>query len=193
MGLDYRHLDEPDVRAHMVHAWAEEWAQLEADHRRGECYGRRLTHDGWEAWAIAMPFALDRHDDTWLIAQMDHDRYWLPSERYRSPRTGRVATVHFNPRQALRQLCIGEFNTAYVRGLARALLDRGEVDCVAYQAGRDDDAQCAECAAWEGEVVPLVVVLEGHRARYWPRPGISSAWSVPFGPDCRHTICALGR
>jgi hypothetical protein len=104
MGLDYRHLDEPDVRAHMVRAWAEEWAQLEADHRRGECYGRRLTHDGWEAWAIAMPFALDRHDDTWLIAQMDHDRYWLPSERYRSPRTGRVATVHFNPRQALREL-----------------------------------------------------------------------------------------
>jgi hypothetical protein len=76
---------------------------------------------------------------------------------------------------------------------SRALLDRGEIDCVVYQAGGDDDAQCAECAAWEGEVVPLVVVLEGHRVRCWPLPGISRAWSVPFGPDCHHTICALGR
>jgi hypothetical protein len=176
-----------------VQAWSEEWAQLEAEHRRGECYGRRLSHDGWEAWAAAMPFALDRHDDTWLIAQMDNAQYWRPSQRYRSLRTGRIATIHFNLHEALRELCIGEFNTAYVRGLTRALLDRGEIDCVVYQAGHDAGARCAQCTAWENEAVPLLIVLEGHRARYWPRPGSPDALSVPCGPDCHHTICAVGR
>jgi len=190
MGLTYHHLDDPYVRAEMVQAWSEEHAELHAEDAVGRCYGRRLSPDGIAALVDAMPHALDRHDDEWLIGQLDRWSYWRNSERRRSGKTGRTAIVHFNPRDALEQLCIGEFNTAYVRGLARALLRRGETHALVYRAGpaREPDA---ECTGWEDSIVPLGQILAGHRARYWPPPGDPYAFSIPARPSCHHSIRAM--
>ena len=65
-----------------------------------------------------------------------------------------------NRPEALRRLCFGEFNIAYIRGLAHALIERGETHALIYRA-----ADAAEprglCTSWEGQNVPLQQVIDG--------------------------------
>ncbi len=185
MGFRYDHLDDEYVRAEMVGAWREEWNDLTANWPRGQCYGKQLTDAGWIVFEQAMPEALALHDDDWLAAEMSQSEYWQD----RSPRrtkTG-VTMVNYNKRDALERLCYGEFNIAYIRGLARVLLARGETTCVVYRAN-PAYAPRGECSDWEDRTFPLADVLAGHRARYHPPPGDRLAWSIPTGPNCHHTI-----
>jgi hypothetical protein len=173
----------------MVEGWREEWADL-ADHwPRGQCYGKQLTDEGWAALENAMPEALAYHDDDWLVAQMTSPTYWLE----RSPRRTRsgVTMVNYNKRDALERLCFGEFNIAYIRGLARVLVARGATECLVYRANPAYEPR-GECSSWEGKAFPVAAVLDGHRVRYHPPPGDRTAWSVPSGPNCHHSIRALG-
>lgn len=188
MGLNLEHLSEPDVRAHMASAFDEEWAEHTAEGSVGQCYGKDLTESGWDQWARAMPDALSDHDDDWLLAQMSPSYYWKPV-RLRRRKGGGYSQVNYNLGDALRVLCFGEFNVAYVRGLARALVLRGETECEVYRAGHAAEPR-SECSNWEGLRFPLDQVLDGHRARYWPVPGDRKAWSVPSGPNCHHSIRA---
>jgi hypothetical protein len=188
VALLLHHLQEPDVRAAMIGAWLEEWDELEAGGRRQECYGKRLTPEGWAAFADAMPTALMSHDEDWLIDRMQSASHWNPYE-LRRVRGGGVRAVNYNKRAAVHQLCVDEFNIAYVRGLARALLSRGDTHATVYRAGLAAEPR-AECSAWEGQLVPLERVLNGHRARCFPPPGVRSAWSIPSGPNCHHSLRA---
>lgn len=188
MGFDFYHLGEPDVRDHMVAAWLEEWADLSANWPRGQCYGKQLTEAGWAAFAVVMPEALAVRDDDWLTTQMSPDQYW----ELRSPRRTRsgITMVNYNKRDALERLTFGEFNIAYIRGLARALVARGHTDCAVYRANPAYEPR-GECSTWEGKTFPLGDVIAGHRVRYHPPPGLPHAWSIPTGPNCHHSIRAL--
>lgn len=189
MGFVYHHLSESDVRAAMVAAWRQEWEDLAANWPRGQCYGKQLTDAGWAAFARAMPEALHDRDDDWLVNEMVDPAYWEPLMERRTP-TGGVSLVNYNKRDALERLCLGEFNIAYVRGLAHALAARGQAFCVVYRAGTAVEER-AECTGWEGQQFPLQQVLDGHRVRYHPPPGDRLAWSLPTGPNCHHSICSV--
>lgn len=190
MGFVYYHLDDKDVRVASEGGWREEWAELAAGWPRGQCYGKLLTDDGWRALEELMPVALRSQTDDWLLEQLADARYWQPYLTRRKPKGG-FTEVDYNKRDALERLCYGEFNIAYIRGVARALLARGETHCVVYRA--DDAAEeRGECTAWEGHEFALQAVLDGHRVRYHPPPGERAAWSVPSGPNCHHSICAVG-
>jgi hypothetical protein len=189
MGFQYHHLDEEDVRAEMVGAWQEEWADLSANWPRAQCYGKQLTDAGWAKFEQVMPEALAIHDDDWLAAQMAPAEYWQDTLT-RPAKGGGVTIVEYNKRDALEKLCFGEFNIAYIRGLAKALLARGETTCTVYRANPAYVPR-GECSDWEGQAFPVADVVAGHRARYHPPPGDRHAFSVPSGPHCHHSIQAV--
>jgi hypothetical protein len=189
VGFEYHHLQDSDVRAEMLNGWRDEWADLSANWPRNQWpYGKQLTDAGWVAFEQAMRDALAAEDDDWLVSEMSATAYWVD----RSPRKTKngITMVNYNKQDALERLCFGEFNIAYIRGLARALLARGETTCMVYRA---DPAYVPreECSAWEGQAFPLEDVLAGHRARYFPPPGDKTVFSIPTGPNCHHSIRAV--
>jgi hypothetical protein len=189
MGFEYHHLDEGDVCAAMVTCWREEWAGLEPLARSGRPYGKQLTDAGWDSFSVSMIEALAEHDDEWLCEQMSDLSYW-DTHLARNTKQG-VKLVEYNKPEAIQKLCLGEFNIAYIRGLATALIARGETECVVYRA---DSAYIprGECSRWEGKQFPLQDVIDGHRARYWPPgEGDRTIFSVPSGPNCHHSIKAV--
>lgn len=191
MGLRYFHLDEADVRAAMELHWSAEWAQIVTLPNRSDCFGKALTPEGWAAFGDVMREALAQYDDDWLYGRMGDPRFWQP-RLPRRRRGGRGFTTYaVNRPEHLRRLCFGEFNVAYIRGLASALIDRGETEALIYRAA-DAAEPRAECSLWEGTTVGLGRVIAGHRARYWPPPGHPDAWSLPTGVNCHHSIRAVG-
>jgi hypothetical protein len=191
MGFEYQHLDEMDVRAAMVARWQEEWPTLESLDGPERPFGKQLTLSGWERFVAVMPEALAEHDDEWLKNRMADPTFWMEKYPRRKPKGG-FSMVNYNKDDALERLCFGEFNIAYIRGLATALLDRGDTKCVVYRA---DSAYVprGECSVWEGQQFALQDVIDGHRARYWPPGhGNPSIFSVPSGPNCHHSVKAVG-
>ena len=184
VGLNYHHLNDVDVRRAMRTLWLEEFADLETNWTVDACYGKQLTPAGWDAFRDAMPQALEAHDDEWLRSQMGNHSYW---EDYL---LRRGKPVDYNKPDAIQKLTIGEFNIAYIRGLATVLQTRGQEMCVIYRA---DDAYVprSECSAWEDQEIRVSDVLAGHRVRYHPPPGDRRAFSVPSGPNCHHSIRAI--
>jgi hypothetical protein len=189
MPFTYHHLDEDDVRAAMVRLWNLENEQFIVSGRRAECYGADLLEVGWVEWEHAMPLALGERDDEWLVEQMSEPAFWRPTREFL--RAGKPIEQRVNVEHVAGVLGRGEFNTAYVRGLASALLERGESECLVYRADRAYQPR-PECLALEGRTFPLQDLLAGHRARYWPpenaRPDVLS---IPTGFGCHHSICAL--
>lgn len=187
MGFRYHHLDEHDVRDAMLELWSGERRELRQAGLERSCYGKDLTDAGWEHFESAMPQALHSESDGWLADQMTNPDFWREMRPHK-----RHGEVNYNKAAALETLCFGEFNIAYVHGLARALLERGESECVVYRA---DDAYepRGECSEWEGRRFSLETVIAGHRVRYWPPgEGDPEAFSVPSGVNCHHSIHAVG-
>jgi hypothetical protein len=92
-----------------------------------------------------------------------------------------------NPEKAAEELAITEFNTWYVRGLARRLMEEGEEICEVYRA---DGAWEPRANVWsnEGRQYPVKTICGGHRARCWAERGYPAAVSIPVGPNCHNTI-----
>lgn len=103
------------------------------------------------------------------------------------------ASGRFSPRcdrRLLETFARFEFCTWYVRGLSRRLLEEGaEFALVAH--GEEGRQRTGRCGLFQGQLVSLRAVYEGHRARYWPPPGNPFALTVPADPMCRHTIRRL--
>lgn len=184
MGLNYHHLGDREVRVTMKSLWLDELADLENNWTVDACYGKQLTPAGWDAFRVAMPLALEAHDDGWLQSQMSDPQCWEPNLLRRGKPVG------YNKADAIQKLTLGEFNIAYIRGLATVLKARGQESCLIYRA---DDAYSprSECSAWEDREFPVDDVLAGHRVRYHPPPGDRRAFSVPSGPNCHHSIRAI--
>jgi hypothetical protein len=189
MGLNFNHLDDPDVRRRMVDLWTDELAALKSGYPRNDWpYGRYLTDSGMAAFEREMPKALAEHDDDWLAREMGHPEYWLDKAVRRTPKGGQTL-VDYDKDDALRRLTSGEFNIAYVRGLASVLVGRGQTECLVYRAGLAAEPRDGYCAFLEDQRVQLAQILADHRRNYFPVRD-ADARPIPSGPNCHHSIRA---
>lgn len=140
----------------------------------------RLTDAGLEAWIPIMEIAISEGDETSLAESLRQPSMLRNREPYKKGYRAVPWDAHYS-------LAITEFNTWYVRGLARRLIEEGVPYCEAYRAAPASEPR-AECEHLEEQVFLVQHIYEGHRARYWPEPGDQTALSIPVGVNCHHTI-----
>jgi len=146
--------------------------------------GSNLSVAGRAAFPELMRVAIKEGTEVTLRADLNRPGLWKGKETYE--RNGVFRERRINVRQASERLALTEFNTWYVRGLARRLMDEGETHCQAYRAAQPK-WEPGTCTEHENQVFALQEIYDGHRARYWPVVN-ESALSIPFGPGCHHTI-----
>ena len=143
-----------------------------------------LSDLGWGQFPQIMEEAIKSGDDVTLAQALDRPAFF--QDRTRRTKTG-TARVRTNPAAASKMLALTEFNTWYVRGLCRRLIEESVKTCEVYRAEPALVPRC-ECTAWEHGTFPVVDVYNGHRARYHGAGQDRRAFSVPSGPNCHHSI-----
>ncbi len=152
--------------------------------------GELLSPKGSDSWPGHFRYAVQHGNEESLTLALNDASYWNATEPYE--RNGIVRDRAINILQAATRLSLNEFNTWYVRGLAKRLLDEGVMQCQAYR-GMMPKWEPGECATHEGQIFSVEEIYAGHRARYWPKPGNPHAVSIPFTPGCHHTIRRVPR
>lgn len=147
---------------------------------------KSLSSQGLSSFPDLMREAILEGDEQTLAQSLARPEYWNPTEGYRA-KDGTLSERRVNPDQAATRLATNEFNTAYVHGLAKRLLDEGCAQCQVYRAATPK-WEPGECSSHDGQILSVEEVYRGHRAQYWPEPGNPDALSVPFQPGCHHTI-----
>ncbi|MGB9858617.1 MAG: hypothetical protein ACPLQP_01630 [Moorellaceae bacterium] len=145
----------------------------------------RLSPLGLEVFPREMERALREGNEETLAAALALPGYWKDCETIY--RRGKPINRRIDPVNAAKELAFNEFNTWYVRGLARRLMEEGEKFCQVYRAAPAWEPR-AECLQHEGKIYEVRIIYDGHRARYWPPPGNPNAFSIPVGVNCHHTI-----
>lgn len=143
-----------------------------------------LSREGRERFPELVARAIEDGDDGSLAEALADPALWAEYEP--APQGGVRRT---DPARSAVALARVEFNTWYVRGLCRRLLEEGEELCQLYRAW-DGDGSPDECDALENKVLPVAPIYHAHRAKYHPavRP---EAFSVPSGPGCKHSVRRL--
>ena len=180
MAMNFEELDRT-TRRYMLQEFE---AEIASDN---PYFGKNLSAAGRSPFPELMRAAINGGSEETLGAALNRPGLWKDKETYE--RNGVRRQRRINVRQASERLALTEFNTWYVRGLARRLMDEGEEHCQVYRAAQPR-WEPADCAAHENQVFPLQEIYEGHRARYWPVAN-DGALSIPFGPGCHHTIRRL--
>ena len=146
-----------------------------------------LTAKGLEQFPILMEKAITQQDgnEVTLAKDLNNSSYWVPTTV--SHRKGIPYTKTVNPDPASKRLAITEFNTWYVKGLAKKLIDEGITECEIYRAESADQPRC-ECTRWEGKKISVKEVYDGHRIRYHHEKIDSTALQIPSGAYCHHAI-----
>jgi hypothetical protein len=177
MAMQFEELDDV-TRRYML-------SELEAEFAGNPYLSDGLTPEGRAALPNLMREAIRADNEVTLAASLAQLRYWQPMETYRT-KTGRIMRRYVNVREAAERLALTEFNTWYVRGLAKRLMEEGGTHCQVYRAAPPKGAP-GECTRYEEQVFTVDVIYRGHRARYWPTPN-PGVLSIPAGPNCHHTI-----
>lgn len=155
------------------------------DELGGQPYRPRLLSDeGWRQFQTLMRDAIKSGDEATLARALNHPAYFQDGTRV--TKAGRIP-VRTNPASASKMLGLSEFNTWYVRGLCRRLIEEGVDACEVYRADPAVTPRC-ECTGWEGQTFSVEDVYNGHRARYHGAGADRRAFSVPSGPNCHHSI-----
>ena len=178
MAMKFEELEETTRRYMLAEFEAEELGEL-------PYRSKALTNGGRAMFPDLMRKAIRGGNEQTLAADLLNSAYWHRTETY--VRSGIARERQVNIIQAAERLALSEFNTWYVRGLAKKLLEENVTQCQAYRA-QLPKWEPGECATHEGQIYPVELIYRGHRARYWPEPGNKSAISIPFGPGCHHTI-----
>jgi hypothetical protein len=161
-------------------------AEFENEESHASPYrGKGLSVQGQSAFPGLMRAAIKDGNESTLAAALNVTYYWNPEEEYVRNDVARMRRV--NVPQAAQRLALTEFSTWYVRGLAKRLLDQGVTECQVSR-GEQPKWEPGECTEHEGVTVLVQSVYDGHRAKYWPQPGRSEVFSIPFGPSCHHII-----
>ncbi len=178
MAMEFAELDNK-TRQHMLD-------EFEKEQSGGIPYKpKALSKVGHTSFPRLVREAIQTGNEETLIRSLSDPTYWNPTETY--IRDGVEYQRRVNVSQAAERLGLTEFNTWYVRGLAKRLIDEGVTQCQVYRGARPK-WEPSECAAHEGRILPVETIYRGHRAKYWPEPGNPAAMSIPFGPGCHHTI-----
>jgi hypothetical protein len=172
MTLFFEELDDI-TRQHMLN-------EFDAEEASGHPYrSKKLSASGLQAFPALMREAIQHgNEDTLCDALLSNLSYWQPVSR-----SGRT-----NYGQSAEALAITEFNTWYVRGLAKRLLQEGIAECQVYRAALPKGARRGECTEYEDKTVSVQAVYDGHRIRYWPTATNPRAFSIPSGVSCHHSI-----
>lgn len=141
---------------------------------------RRISPAGMRVFADVMESALAGGDETDLAAALSAPELWRVPDGGTGDEAARIA------RQYAERFAFTEFNTWYVRGLSRRLLEEGVPLCEVYRAAPSYRPR-GECGSLEGRRLAVAEVYAAHRARYHPVAD-PEAVSIPFGPNCRHSI-----
>lgn len=160
-------------------------AEWEAEERVAPFRGAELTARGRIAFPGAMRSAIVSGDEQSLLVDLANPDYWEPSG-VRPDRYGRPQFYTINSGASARRLAITEFNTAYVHGVTRRLLDENVAEVEVYRAAPAFVPR-GECLEHEGQRYPTQLIYAGHRARYHPVPR-PRVLSVPLGPNCHHSV-----
>jgi len=178
MGMRFEELDNV-TRRYMLD-------EFETEQAGGNPYvPKNLSAVGRQAFPDLMRSAIRSGNDDSLIEALRDPALWEVMEPYE--KNGVVRQRRINIGHAAERLGLTEFNTWYVRGLARRLMDEGVEFCQVYRAA-PPKGEPAECAQHEGRIYPVRDIYQGHRRRYWPEPGNPAILSIPAGPSCHHTI-----
>ena len=177
MAMNFEELDDT-TRQYMSQEFEVEIAS------RNPYFGKNLSAEGRSVFPELMRKAIATGNEETLGAALNRADLWNEMETY--VRNGVARDRRINVRQASERLALTEFNTWYVRGLARRLIDEEVTHCQAYRAAQPK-WEPADCTAHENQIFAVQEIYEGHRARYWPVVN-STAVSIPFGPGCHHTI-----
>lgn len=160
--------------------------EFQAEERSGNPYrSSRLSSLGIKTFPVEMEKAIRKGDEESLARALSQPTYWQPSETY--VRGGSTHTRRITPVKAAEFLAYTEFNTWYVRGFARRLIEEGEEFCQVYRAAPAWQPR-GECLQHEGKTYKVQRIYDGHRARYWPPPGNPNTLSIPVGTNCHHSI-----
>jgi len=177
MSMHYEELD-GKTREYML-------TEFETEQKNNPYLSKALSKKGLEVFPELMRKAIKNGNETTLFQSLDNHDYWLPTELY--TRVGITRERRRNISQSAQRLALTEFNTWYVRGFSKRLMDEGEKDCQIYR-GEIPKWEPGECEKHEGRIIPVKEIYNSHRARYWPEPGDLTIFSIPWGPGCHHVI-----
>jgi len=159
--------------------------EFETEQSSGNPYISPLLSDsGREVFLELTKKAIVSEDEEFLSISLSKQEYWKEKQEYTRDGITREKRINFN--QAAERLGFSEFNTWYVRGLAKKLITEGVRKCQIYRA-KKPKWEPAECSKHEGQIVDAKVIYEGHRTKYWPEKN-DYAFSIPAQPGCHHTI-----
>lgn len=176
--MNYEELD-GQTRKYMIQ-------EFEAEQANGNPYrSKALSRQGLATFPELMRSAIATGNEATLTHALDLPDFWEPMEQY--TRNGIARSRKRNVTQSAGRLALTEFSTWYVRGLTKRLLEEGVERCQVYR-GEQPKWEPADCSEHEGRVVPVQLIYDNHRARYWPEPGDNTAFSIPFGPGCHHVV-----
>lgn len=164
------------------------WMLIELREEEARCPYRspNLSAKGRTQFPEIMERAIARDKEEALAKDLEPTELW--SEYEPSPLGGIRKT---DPVRAAKVLAHQEFNTWYIRGLCRRLMEERESLLQIYRAG-DGDVQGDECSAYENMVLEIRFVYHGHRAKYYPKPN-PKAFSIPCSPHCCYSVRRIPR
>lgn len=159
--------------------------EFDSEQSGGKAYlSKALSDLGRRAFPRLMRKAISDGHVVSLATELAASEYWNEEESYE--RNGKQHVRKVNVQSAAERLALSEFNTWYVRGLAKRLMNEGVTMCQVYRAAMPK-WNTGDCASHENKIYPVETIYRGHRARYWPVAN-SAAMSIPFGPNCHHSI-----
>lgn len=145
-----------------------------------------FTPDGEAAFVGIMEEHLVGGTELTLTIALSQPKYWV-ERGIRNTRNGPVP-YYLPAAQRARVFALTDFNTWYVRGLCRVLIEAGIADCEVYRAEPAYEPR-GECLHLERRVLDVRDVYRGHRARYHPEGTKDpNSLSIPVGPNCHHSI-----
>ena len=147
----------------------------------------RLNSTGQEEFGKIMKNAINSGDILSLTNNLSNSSLWKQTEL--ATRGSTTYEKRIDPNSSAKLLAHTEFTTWYTRGLARRFMEENIDSCEIYRAEMAKTPRC-ECTKLEGQVIKVKDIYEGHRAKYHPNVNYS-AFSIPSGPFCHHTIRRL--
>ena len=145
----------------------------------------RLSPLGLDIFPKEMEKAIKMGDEESLKNALLNPDYWKPKEPY--TRGGEEYWRKINHEKAAEFLAYSDFNTWYIKGFSRRLMEDGEEYCQVYRAGFSEEPR-GECLVHEDQIYKVEDIYNGHRIRYWPKPGKKGVLSIPVGTNCHHSI-----
>lgn len=159
--------------------------EFQSEEGTGNPYrSKRLSKLGLEIFPKEMEKAIKEGNEETLADALSDLNYWHYREVSRRGTTPYTKSI--DPRKAAEALAYTEFNTWFVRGFARRLIEEGEESCQVYRAAPAWQPR-QECLEHEGKIYKVQEIYDGHRAKYWPEPN-PDALSIPVGTYCHHSI-----